>query len=109
MTQQEIFQNMTPPEKWEIWPIDCMAFVQPNEGEKISEYIATFHKKSDLLASHSAIHGTYGKGINPESVEEGKKLVIEMWGAMNAKMLLTDILTPDQIKRCQQYFKNSQL
>ncbi len=56
MMQQEIFQNMTKGE----WPIYKHQW-----------------NDSDLEAAASAVNNTYGKGINPEGVENIKDALIK--------------------------------
>lgn len=85
MTQQEIFQNMTKGEL--ILGKDCTAQISRekdgmllnifrhshNLGGNDKEMLKWREQEANIEAAVTAVNNTYGKGINPESVERFKK------------------------------------
>jgi hypothetical protein len=70
MTQQEIFQNMTKL-PW-FWHVQGSKLILTGEFAEMK--VATMNVEVDdhtnVKAIESAVNNTYGKGINPESVEK---------------------------------------
>jgi hypothetical protein len=73
MTQQEIFQNMTKL-PW-FWHVQGSKLILTGEFAEMK--VATMNVEVDdhtnVKAIESAVNNTYGKGINPESVEKMKQ------------------------------------
>jgi hypothetical protein len=75
MNQQEIFQNMTKGE-WK----ELNGFISDSDDNLICQFFDRFEDDMELAlfnrpAIISAVNNTYGKGINPESVENLYKLL----------------------------------
>jgi hypothetical protein len=81
MTQQEIFQNMTYGQWKEVEADSTYSIIKKDEQFGrifICEGIrGKGYGMADALAITSAVNNTYGKGINPESVETLVKLLEE--------------------------------